>query len=387
MDLRAPVALRGDHARLLLGRAELAGGHPAHPVEAREVLDLPVARRPRLDAQHLAAGARPAQRAVVVVPRELQAAVGGQRVGQRLRVEQGPADVQPRRRDDGGEPGDHDDRQRRDRAVALDALEAEERAQQDRERDPLQPGVPTLDLHGRDGEQDAERDRGGQRAAQAARAALREREPRGEDPEQPADEQQHGDRPGVRAPVRHVRRRQVADGAAQARGQLVPVPGEQQPRCDTCCEQRPRDGDDEHRVAPPAADGEQRDGRGDRDARRREHLGEASRLERAGPHARAEDDERCEADEPRPRRRHERRGVSRPRAWAGKPSTRGRGHGEPAPTVGLRLARDRSSAYPWHPATENDARRPASPRGTTSMRAPAAVPMPAGGVDRMRALT
>ena len=183
VDLRAPVALRGDHARLLLRRAELAGRHPAQPVEAREVLDLPVARRPRLDAQHLAAGARPVQRAVVVVPRELQAAVGGQRVGQRLRVEQGPADVEPRRHDDGGEAGDHDDRQRRDRAVALDALEAQERAQQDREHDPLQPGVPTLDLHGGDGEQDAERDRGGQRAragrpSGAARTRATRRGPR-----------------------------------------------------------------------------------------------------------------------------------------------------------------------------------------------------------------
>ncbi len=249
-----------------------------------------------------------------------------------------------RRRDGGGEAGDHDDGQRGDRAVALDALEAQERGQQDGERDPLQPRVPALDLHRGHGEQDAERDRGGKRPTQAARPALREREPGSEDPEQPADEQQHDDRPLVRAAVRHVRRRQVAEGAAQAGGQLAPVPREQQPRRDAGREQRTGGRCHGDRVAPPAAHGEQRDGRGDRDTGRREHLGDARGLQRARPHARAEDDERGEADQARPRGRQQRRGVGGPRAWAGEPSTRGRGHGEPAPTAGLRLARERSSA-------------------------------------------
>jgi hypothetical protein len=172
-----------------------------------------------------------------VVPGEHQAAIRRQRAGQRLVVQERARRVQPR--------GDHrrrdtrhdDDGQGRSRGVALDALQPQERAEQQRQRHAGQPRPVDARLHGGHGEHDEQNEGGRQRTSRRpAVQAGSERQPGRASRQEGADEDErrHGHR--LAAPVRHVDHRQVAEAAAELPREVVPGVRREQPRRDARAE-------------------------------------------------------------------------------------------------------------------------------------------------------
>ena len=311
--------------------------HPARAVERRQLRRLPVRAIARLDAQHLAPVARPAQRPVAVVPVIARARPGAEILREPLVIEQRAAAVDPRREHERGEDRDRHDRGRHRRGPTLDALEPQEDGEQQREHRATEERVRALVLHRGHEIQDGEHDRGGDREAEPAAAPWREGQQRGKADEHAGSQDDDDPRPRVGPVKRCADVRDGAETLADPGGQVVPGARSREigrdPGCGECDdEQRQADGCRHERARqasePSPARGDQDRAGGERGEQRHDRRQRRGGRHHPRPRRATEGGEREEPAQARGRDRQ---------ARVGGPAARGP---ERLAQRGLRPARD-----------------------------------------------
>ena len=259
ISLAPGVALVGHLGGVDARQPAVAAGGPADAVELDEVRRLPVRRAIGLDAQQLATGARPVQRAVAVRPVEARAVRLGHRARDRLVVDERAVGVDARRQHEGREQDARDGRARPHHRVAPDAVDPQVGDEQRREDEADEHRRAALERDRRHPDEHADDDRGRERDAGARVAARQAGEDRRERHEQVPDEDERVVRPGLRAAVRDAHRRERLDALAQTGHEIAPAARLDERERDAR-QQQPHDHEQERRCrpSPPSA----RDARG-----------------------------------------------------------------------------------------------------------------------------
>ena len=199
----------------------MPGRPPDGAVELVEVLDLPVRRAPRVDAQHLGALARPVERPVGVAPVEGHRRAGPELLGPGAVVEPravavGGGRERDRAHDDDAEHGEADP------GAARQPLEPEEADGERGERRAEQHLVGAADRHDRRGDHDEQR-REREEQVPAAVLARPEGEQRREHAEHRAEQLERQRGPGVRGLVGQGDGAERLGAAPQPGHEVVPL--------------------------------------------------------------------------------------------------------------------------------------------------------------------